>query len=279
MTLRIVTDTTCDLPESVVEKFGITVIPLYINVGEQSFLDGKDLSRDEFYSRLPTLDPYPKTAAPGPDTFRQVYEQLAREGATAILSMHVASSLSGTFNSARLGAEQVTSIPVTVFDSQQLSLGLGLQVLAAANEAAKGCTVSEIVSMLEDMVPRVHVFAVLDTLEYLRRSGRVNLAQAGMGTLLRIKPIIKLYCGELSTERVRTSKRAMQRLVDLMESVAPLEQVAMLHSQSPEKAEELRIQAGALIPNKDVMVASITPIIGVHVGPGAVGVACIAAKR
>src|SRR5512147_1987437 len=132
MNVRIVTDSTCDLPTEVVNQYGITVIPLSINVGDKSFLDGVDLSREEFYTQLPNFNPYPKTAAPGPEVFTQVYNRLAEEGALAILSIHISETLSATVNSARMAAEQFTRIPVLVLDSSQLSLGMGFLVEKAA---------------------------------------------------------------------------------------------------------------------------------------------------
>ena len=181
MNIRIVTDSTCDLPEEIVSQHAISVIPLAINVGDKSFLDGVDLTRSEFYAQLPNFNPHPKTAAPGPEVFTQVFERLANEGGQAILSIHISETLSATVNSARIAAEQFTRIPVTVLDSSQLSLGLGFIVERAAQLAESGKETQEIISTLKNLMKRTYVFASLKTLEYLRRSGRMNFALARFG--------------------------------------------------------------------------------------------------
>jgi DegV family protein with EDD domain len=275
MTIRIVTDSSCDLPQEIIQEHRIIVIPLFINVGDISYLDGVDLSHQEFYERLPGFRPAPKTAAPGPDVFRKTFEQLASEGATEILSIHVSTKLSAIVDIARTAAKETTRLPVTVFDSRQLSLGTGFQVLAAARAAAKGRSLSEILSMLEEQIRRTHVFAALDTLEYLKRSGRMNFVISALGTLLQIKPFMKMYNGEPTAERVRTRKGAMKRLVELLEEYGPYEKVALLHSHALQRAQELLQEVRSLLPTGDIWVEEITPVLGAHIGPGVIGFACI----
>jgi len=149
MSIQIVTDSTCDLPESVVADYGITVIPAYINVGDESYLDGVELSRQEFYHRLPAWESSPTTAVPGPEVFRQAYERLADEGATEVLSIHISISLSAISNSARLGVKETDRVPVTVVDSRQLSLGTGFLVETPAKAAAEGSSMDEIMALLQ----------------------------------------------------------------------------------------------------------------------------------
>jgi DegV family protein with EDD domain len=277
MTIRIVTDSSCDLPPEIIREHRITVIPLFINVGDQSFLDGVNLSHQEFYERLPGFRPAPKTAAPGSDVFRKAFEQLAVEGATEILSIHVSAKLSSIVDIARTAAKETTRLPVTVFDSRQLSLGTGFQVLVAAQAAAEGHSLGKILSMLEEQIRRTHVFAALDTLEYLKRSGRMNFAISALGTLLQIKPIMKMYNGEPTAERVRTRKGAMKRLVELLEEYSPYEKVALLHSHALQRAEALlqEVRNRNLLPEGDIWVEEITPVLGAHIGPGVIGFACI----
>ncbi len=275
MTIRIVTDSSCDLPQEIIQEHRITVIPLFINVGDQSYLDGIDLSHQEFYERLPGFKPAPKTAAPGPEVFRKVFELLASEGATEILSIHVSTKLSAIVDIARTAVKETTRLPVTIFDSRQLSLGTGFQVLAAAQAAAEGRSLSEILSILEEQIRRTHVFAALDTMEYLRRSGRMNFAISALGTLLQIKPFMKMYNGEPTAERVRTRKGAMKRLVELLEEYGPYEKVALLHSHALQRAEALLLEVRSLLPEGDIMVEEITPVLGAHIGPGVIGFACI----
>lgn len=279
MSIRIVTDSTCDLPPEIIAQYRITVVPLYVNIAGQSFLDGVDLSRPDFYRQLSTLTPPPTTAAPGPDSFRQIYEQLGTEGATEILSIHLTETLSATFNNARLGAEATTTIPVTTLDSRQISMGLGFAVLAAAQAAVEGRTLAEIMTCVTQQIPQTHMFAVLDTLEFLKRSGRVSLTAAGLGSLLRIKPLFQMVNGHISTEKIRTTKRATQRLVETLNTLTPIDQIAFLHCQAPEQIEALRQQVAHLLPVGEVHIVEVSPIIGTHIGPGAIGVACVSGLR
>jgi len=251
------------------------VIPLFINVGDQSYLDGVDLSHQEFYERLPGFRPAPKTAAPGPDVFRKTFEQLASEGATEILSIHVSAKLSAIVDIARTAAKETIRLPVTVFDSRQLSLGTGFQVLAAAEAADRGLSMSEILVLLEGQIRRTHVFAALDTMEYLKRSGRMNFAISALGTILQIKPLMKMYNGEPTAERVRTRKGAIKRLVELLEEYGPYEKAALLHSHALQRAEALLQEVRSLLPAGDIWVEEITPVLGAHIGPGVIGFACI----
>ena len=275
MTIRIVTDSSCDLPQEIIQKHNITVIPLFINVGDQSYLDGVDLSRQEFYERLPGFKPAPKTAAQGLEVFQKTFEHLAAEGATEILSIHISTKLSAIVDIARTAAKETTRLPVTVFDSRQLSLGTGFQVLAAAQAVTQGRSLNEILSMLEEQIRKTHVFAALDTLEYLKRSGRMNFAISAIGTLLQIKLFLKMYNGEPTAERVRTRKGAMKRLVELLKEYGPYEKVALLHSQAARRAQELLQEVRDLLPEGEIWVEEITPVLGAHIGPGVIGFACI----
>jgi DegV family protein with EDD domain len=279
MTIRIVTDSTCDLPQASLDRYGIVVVPLYINFGAQGYQDGVEISREEFYQRLPQSDPLPTTATPGPDAFHQVYEALAAEGATEILSIHISINLSATVDSARVAAGETTSVPVTVFDSRQLSLGTGFLVERAAQAAQQGRSLNEIIALLEDQIARTHVFAALDTLEYLRRSGRMNGIVAGLGNLLQLKPILTMYEGQPGAERIRTRSRALGRVVHLLKEVGPLEKVALVHAHAPEQSELLRELAQPLLPAGELPSVEITPVIGTHIGPGAVGFACVGVHR
>jgi DegV family protein with EDD domain len=279
MSIKIVTDSTCDLPESVVADHGITVTPLYINIADQSYLDGVELSREEFYGRLPDWESVPTTAVPGPEMFRQAYERLADEGATEVLSIHISISLSAVLNSARLAAKETSRVPVTVLDSRQLSLGTGFLVETAAKAATDGRSMDEIIGLLEGQISRTHVFAALDTLEFLRRSGRMNRVMAGLGSVLQIKPLLKMYDGNPTAERVRTRQRAIERLISLLSDLVPLERVALVHTHAPDRAEDLRQRVQHLLPKGEIPSVDITPVTGAHIGPGAVGFACVAARE
>lgn len=278
MTIRIVSDSTCDLPAAVIRDNHITIVPMYINIGSKTFRDSIDLSRQEFYEQLPNYTHHPTTAAPSPGLFRQVYEQLAAEGATEILSIHISVKLSAVVDMAAQAAKETQAIPVTAFDSRQLSMGTGFQVLAAAQAAAAGRNMSEIIAMLEELITRTRTFAALDTLEFLRRSGRMNFALAFLGSLLHIKPFLKMYNGNPTAERIRTRGKAMKRLEELLKEAAPLEKVALLHSRAADRAEALKKQVKHLLPAGEIILEEINPVLGAHLGPGVIGFSVISQK-
>jgi DegV family protein with EDD domain len=278
MSVRIVTDSTCDLPGAVIAKYGIYVVPLYINVGSQGYLDGVDLTREEFYKRLPTFAQQPTTAVPSPQKFRAVYDALADEGATEVLSIHISTTLSAVVNVAQVAARDTTSTAVTVFDSNQLSLGTGFLVETAARLAQAGAPVSEILAALNDQIRRTHVFAALDTLEFLRRSGRMNAVVSTIGELLQIKPLLKMYAGKASAERVRTREHAVKRLLHLLAEHGPYERVALLHSDAAERARNLLPAVRDVLPQGEIWFEQINPVLGAHIGPGVVGFACVSKK-
>jgi DegV family protein with EDD domain len=192
ITMRIVTNSTCDLPVELINQYGITVIPLYINMGDESYLDGINISRREFYERMPNYDPPPTTATPGVDAFQSIYEELAASGATDIISILISASLSATVNVAEKAALGMGKIKVTVYDAGQLSLGTGFVVLKAAQLAEEGASVTGIMDIIQQQAQRTHGIAALDSLEYLRRSGRLNKFMAGIGKILQIKPILTM---------------------------------------------------------------------------------------
>jgi DegV family protein with EDD domain len=276
MSVRIVTDSTCDLPAEIISEFGISVMPLYINVGDKGFLDGVEISRQEFYVNLPNYAVHPTTAAPSPEKFRDLYESLAEQGANEILSIHISISLSATLDSARRGAQETKSVPVTVFDSRQLSLGMGFLVETAAKLAKEGHTVKEIIPVLENQISRTRVFAALDTLEFLKRSGRMSGIMAGLGSFLQLKPILTMYEGKPGAERVRTRERATRRVLDHLRGMGALERVAIIHSNAPDRVAEIRERASSYLPADKVLAVDITPVLGAHIGPGIIGFAAVA---
>ena len=278
MDIRIVTDSTCDLPAQIVKNHKIEVLPLLINQGENSFLDGVDITREEFYVQLPGFKPAPSTAAPSPELFRQKYEQLAEEGAKAILSIHISESLSATINSARMAAEEFKRIPVTVLDSSQLSLGLGFIVEKAAQMAELGHKVEDIINSLQELMKRTYVFASLKTLEYLRRSGRMHFAMAGLGEILQIKPLLHMNQGKPVSHRARTQTRATERLFEWLKEYAPYESLAIVHAGVQAEAEAMRERVRDFLPGSDIPIVQITPVLGSHLGIGALGFAVISKK-
>lgn len=280
MSIRIVTDSNCDLPQAVIDEYAITVIPLYINIGARSYLDVVEMSHAEFYEGLPDFEAQPMTSVPGPGTFVEVYQRLASEGATEILSIHISESLSAMMNSARLASEQWSGVPVTVFDSTNLTLGTGLQALAAARAAAEGRSMAKIVEMLQDLAARTYCFAALDTVEFLRRSGRLTRFQWGLASVLQIKPLLIMHSGEPEMERVRTRAKAIERLLELTAELGPLEELTVVHTHALDRAKALRQQARHLFPSDEApLFAEVTPVIGAHIGPGAIGFVAIKARE
>jgi len=278
MTVRIVTDSTCDLPQSFIEENDIAVVPLYINMGDESYADGVDISRAEFYVRLPHFPVHPTTASTSPEVFRRVYERLKSEGATAILSLHIAESLSATVNNARLAAREIASGLVTVLDSGQFSLALGFAVQKAVALVRDKAPVQDIVAALKEQLNRTYMYAAVDGFEYLRRSGRVNMLAAGVGTLLQIKPILSMHDGKASSVKARTRKRAIEYMVQKATELAPLERLGFIHTEDSTPAEELKERLKSLWPKgEDILSVSVTPVVGAHVGMGGLGFAAVSA--
>jgi DegV family protein with EDD domain len=275
MTVKIVTDSTCDLPESVIQELGITVIPLYINLFDKGYLDGVEISRQDFYTNLPDYEVHPTTGIPGLNSFIQAYDALFNKGASEILSIHISESLSGTVGVAQTAADQFEKMPITVRDSGQLSLGTGFQVETAALLANEGKTMDQILAVLDDIMPRTFVTAGLQTLDFLRRSGRMNAFMAGLGSLLQLKPILTMKNGLPGSERVRTASKAEARLIEMLEQHQPIERFALLHTNAPREADAFFSKIRDLIPKSEVYSMDITPVIGAHIGPGAIGYAII----
>ncbi len=275
--LHIVTDSTADIPPPMVAEWNITVVPCFIMFGTTSFLDGVTITREQFYARLMETGhaQLPTTAAPGAGVFEQVYRRVARPG-DDILSIHVASTLSGMCNSARLGGEAVPEVRVTVYDSSTITMGLGYQVVAAARAARQGQSLSEILTMLDKMKKRTFIFAALDTLEFLRRSGRVSWAGAMLGQILDIKPILQVHLGKVEPAgRVRTRTTMLTRLSEMVAGLGRLEALAVLHTTAPDDAIRLAQSLSGLVAGQSIPVMEVTPTIGVHVGPNGVGIAAL----
>lgn len=279
MTIRIVTDSTCDLPPDIIEKYQVKVVPIYINIGKREFLDGIDITRKEFYQKLPDLAEHPTTAVPSPLKFKAIYDSLAEEGAKDILSIHISQALSAMVDVARTAAQETISAAVHVIDGHQLSLGTGFLVETAAHMASVGHTVKEIIETLQSQIKRTRVFAALDTLEFLKRSGRMNNWMSSLGSLLQIKPILTMFDGKPGNEKVRTRDRALHRLVEMLSAAAPFERVALVHTNAGQKIEELKKMAADLLPSSDILTVDISPVVGAHIGPGAVGFAVVGTQE
>lgn len=272
MTIRIVTDSTADVPADLAARLDLTVIPCALIIEGQSLRDGLDLSRADFYSRLPSLADLPTTAAPSAGAFEEAYKTLAN--ADHLVSIHAASALSGIYNAARLAAEKFGA-RVAVIDSGQISMGLGWQVIAAGEAAAAGQPLDAVRAAIDSVRRRVRVIALLDTLEYARRSGRVSWLRAGLGSILQVKPMMALAEGRvIKIAETRTWGKAIARFVALVQSLGPLERLAVMHSnRAADAAAVLGQLADAVSGGK--LIVEATTVVGTHVGPGAVAVAAV----
>ena len=273
--VKIVVDSTADLPPEVVAGLDISVVPCLLRFGVQTFREGLDISRAEFFARLATDPNFPSTAAPAPGVFEETYRRLAAETDT-IVSIHLGPQYSAIYNAACLGAEAVAdSLHVVPVDSGQISLGMGLMTMAAAEAARDGASLKEILQLLDDLRPRTHLLAIINDLDHLRRSGRANQVVARLGNLLRIKPMIHVHQGEVMLqERVRNWRRANERLIEIVRSMAPFDRVVLAHIQRLDAAESLGQALADLLP-PDTPAVEVGVTIGIHVGVGTVGVALI----
>ena len=276
MKLGIVTDSTCDIPQFLIEQYEIEVVPCILVMDGIEYIDGKDITREEFYKRLPTLKTQPTTAAPSIGDFSTRYDSLLRRGCDHILSIHAASTLTSVLNIARQAGSEFPD-RVTCMDSTSLSLGLGFQVLAAAEAAEFG--LQGALDTIQSTHKRLHVFAALDTMEYLQRSGRVPAAVGMLGSLLGIKPLIELTKGEVKAVGVaRTTGQANERMARLLLEGGSLEKLAILHTGAERRAREflneLMQQASQSVP-RDILMVNVTTVIGTHVGPNGLGFAAV----
>jgi len=275
MAIRIVTDSTADLPSELISKWGITVVPLNVHFDEETYKDGVDLTAEQFLEKLVAAPKLPTTSQPSIGEFLDTYRGLTANG-DEVVSIHISEKLSATMNAARqaqtaLGEEG----HVEIIDSLVCSMGLGLIVLEAAEEAQKGGNLQSVVAHINDVIAHTRLFAMMDTLEYLAKGGRIGKAGAFLGGLLQVKPIIEVKELVLPVERVRTRPRALERLVDLAKEQGPAKRMAVVHAGAPEDAEKMAQQLRPMLAQGDVVVSWIGPVIGTHTGPKAMGFSLI----
>jgi DegV family protein with EDD domain len=267
-----VTDSACDLPAALVQAHGISIVPLTIRFGADEFVDQVELSTDEFWAKVRASDTLPETAAPSPGAFESTFRDLMARGATGIVCINLSSHLSGTMQSAQVAAAAVaTECPVQVIDSQSVSMGLGNLCLTAARRAADGDTLESIVAEVTDRRERTRLYATLDTLDHIRRSGRIGNARALLGSMLSIKPVVELSEGVVEEAgRVRTRSRAL-KLLAAKAAEQPIEHLAVLHADAPDVDELLALLA-PIFPRDEIVTGAIGPVIGTHAGPRVIGV-------
>ncbi|MBI2846357.1 MAG: DegV family protein [Chloroflexi bacterium] len=271
--IRVVTDSTSDIPKEIAQGLGITVVPCNVHFGEEVYRDGADLTADDFYQRLTQSTVFPTTSQPSAGVFLEAYRQLAQE-TDQIVSIHISAKLSGTINSAMTAVQSLGGrCRIEIVDSAQTTMALGLIAIAAAEAAKGGQTLEGVLKTTREAISTTRVFALLDTLEYLKRGGRIGKLQAFLGSLLNIKPILTVKDGEAHPmERVRTKAKGMDRLFALAKGCMPANDIAVVYSTNQGDAEAFTRRLGAIYPAARIRRARIGPVLGAHLGPGAIGV-------
>ena len=274
MTIKIVTDSTADIPVELAEKLGITVVPEYLRFGDKVFKDRVDISEDEFYKRLVNDPIHPSTAQPSPDDFANIYKEVAKK-ADGIVSIHLSGKLSGTYNAAVSGkVTAVVKCPIEVIDSRVVTMGLGELAIAANEMAEAGKSIPEIAAAVNKMIPNIHILGLLDTLKYLALGGRIGKVQALVGSMLNVKPMLAVKDGVLTPSgRVRSRAKGVEILVNYVKSIANIQDLAVIHNTTPDEAQALVKRLGSLYPEEKIRLARLGPALGVHTGPGILFVA------
>jgi len=272
MGVRVVTDSSCDLPRNLVEVYGIEVVPLTIRFGDEELVDREELAPDEFWTRLKSSEALPETSAPSAGAFEARFRDLIQRGATGIISINLSSRLSATMQAAQVAANVVRDdCPTVVIDSRTVSMGLGALCLTAARRAADGGKLEEIVEDVISRRDRTRLFGALDTLEYLKRGGRIGNARALLGSMLSIKPIVEVRDGVVEESgKVRTRSKALAALAERVKA-QPIDTCAVLHGQAADVDEMLDL-LDPVFPRDEIVTGLVGPVIGTHAGPGVIGV-------
>ncbi len=280
MAIKVVTDSTSDLPADVAESLGIEVVPLNVHFGSDVYKDRVNLMPDTFYDKLINGDVLPTTSQPSVGEFIDVYERLGSD-ADGIVSVHVSEKLSGTMNSARLASQQANAdCPIEVVDTFQVSMGVGICAMEAAEVANSGGDMNQVILAVRNAVTRSQCFFMLETLEFLQKGGRIGKAQALIGNLLKIRPMLILQEGEVHPlGRERTRRKGIAKLVDTVAELAPISGLAVMYSTGPDEAQTLAQNVSKfMIEGREPMMLQIGPVIGTYAGPDTLGIALISAK-
>lgn len=271
MSVRIVTDSSADLAPAEVERLGIEVVPLSIRFGADEYTDGVDLSVEQFYEKLASSAELPETSAPAPGAFEAAYRRQADAGADAVVCINLSSGLSATLQSAQTAATAAEGLDVRTVDSRSITSGLGTQVTLAAEAAAGGASADEVVALVEDLARRTHVFGALDTLDNLKKGGRIGGAQALVGSLLSIKPLLDISSGEVEEAgKARTRRKALEWLRDKVFELPAVEHLCVSHGMAPDLDVMLELLAPRY-PRDQIRVTTIGATIGTHGGPRVMG--------
>jgi DegV family protein with EDD domain len=276
--IRVVTDSACDLPDDLLTELGIGLVPLRIRFGNEELVDRTELSTKEFWARSATAKQLPETSAPSPGAFVAAFRAMADDGADGVVCVNLSSKLSATIEAARQAARELgDELPVRVVDSLSVTLGEGLVVQIAAEAAAAGATIDEVVARAEAAVVSMKLYGAIDSLENLKRGGRIGGAQALLGSMLAIKPVIEVSNGVVEEEsKQRTRGRSLRYLADKVAAAGPLERLAVMHADAADIDQFLALIEG-IRPSGRLLQGDIGPVIGSHIGRGAIGVAFIPA--
>jgi DegV family protein with EDD domain len=276
--IHVVTDSTSDLTRDEAADLGVTVVPLVVRFGDDQFRDGVDLTSEAFYRRLAADSTHPTTSQPSPEEFTSTYESLLRDDEDSVVGIHISAKLSGTLQSAHLAVQQLGSDRIHLVDSETVSGGLQLLVRAAVDDIRAGNSADAVAAAAKKRRAQVGLYVLLDTLEYLQRGGRIGRAQAFLGGLLNVKPLLTTEHGEVAPQtRVRSRKRGLETIVELLRKRAPLSSLAAFHTGAPELIDELRALLSSAFPGVDILVGQVGPVVGTYTGPGGVGVAYLSA--
>ncbi len=276
--IRIITDSACDLPPAIASEHNIEIVPLTIRFGDTEYVDRRDLTPKEFWAKSAGSKQLPETAAPSPGTFEEAFRAAATEGATGVVCVALSSHMSATFQAAQLAAEAVKdTIPVRVIDSRTVTIAQGLLAVAGAQASAEGKSIDEVVAIIEDKIPRMRVFAALDTLENLKKGGRIGAARAAFGSMLSVKPLIRVENGAVAEEgKQRTRGRSLEHLIDVVKQHggAAAKPLAVMHGDAPDIDSFVDNLCAALGRTRDeILLGDVGSVVGSHVGPRVIGLA------
>jgi DegV family protein with EDD domain len=277
MAVRVVSDSACDLPAALCEELDISIVPLSIRFGDQEYLDREELTTEQFWTKLAATKVLPETAAPSVGAFEECFRTLASDGADGIVCINLSSRMSATMQSAQVAAKALDGMcPIEIIDSKSASMGIGALVVHAARRARAGLDVGAITAEVVERRERARLFATVDTLEFLRRGGRIGGAQAFLGSMLSIKPLITVHDGVVEAAgKVRTRSKALRFLLDKVKE-SPVEQLSVLHANAAD-LDEFVAMLEPVVPSGEIVVGTIGPVVGVHCGPGVIGVSWFAA--
>lgn len=272
MAVRVMSDSACDLPPALCSELGIEIVPLTIRFGADELVDRVELTTEAFWERLARSTVLPETAAPSVGAFESTFRKLQESGADGIVCINLSSRMSATMQSAQIAAKAFDGVcPVSVIDSKSASMGIGMLCMEAVRVASEGGDLETVVAAVESARDRSHVLFTVDTLEYLRKGGRIGGAQAMLGSMLSIKPVIGVKDGAVEPAgKVRTRSKALRFVVDRVKE-GPVEKLCVLHAQAPD-VDEFLAMLEPIVPNTEIVVGMIGPVVGVHTGPAAIGV-------